>query len=182
MTKTMPRINSLRRRMTAAMLLLLTGSGSALAKRNAMKTDSMSIWSIIEVLSKQLPFTKERIEAVFGTRLEIDDADDSDIFQFFKAGHVSLAEGVELSEVELRLKRGGGHPGLLVLQLEGRCVNLDQVRTHFSKLEITDVPRGRSSDEETTHTAKLAWADVSFGFAERNPKCVATISISPRKQ
>ena len=68
-----------------------------------------------------------------------------------------------------------------VLELGGPCVPLEEVRGHYGDLQITDTPHGHSLDEKTSYTAYLPWGELSFGFAERNPDCLASIVFEPKK-
>lgn len=139
----------------------------------------MTLWLAIDMLVTQIPFSKEKVESSVLTRLSDTNAPGSDVFQFFEGTPVRFADGVEASKFDLRIKREGVHPGFLSVELQGRCVALDEVRLHYANLAITDVPRGRSMNEATSHTATLAWGKLSFGFREKNPACLAFVAFNP---
>ena len=174
---------SSRRKVLLALLLQVAGFAvcdRAVAKEAPAKQSPGSIWQILETLRHQVPFSKEKIETHLAMHLAQVGTAGNDVFLFYGGRGPTTTDGVVLGDVELRIKRSGAHAGILVLRLEGACIGLEQVRSNVGQLEITDTPRGRSLDEETSYTARLSWADVSFGFAERNPRCLATISINPR--
>ncbi len=144
-----------------------------------MNEISTTIWQTIEALIGSVPFSKDKVERELGIRLVDTEASGSDLFQFLEGGPVQLAEGVGIQEVDLRLKREGPHPGFLVLELEGRGISFDEVLRHYAELRLTGVPRGRSLDEHTSYTAKLDWGELSFGFGESNPACLAYVAFDP---
>jgi hypothetical protein len=44
---------------------------------------------------------------------------------------------------------------------------------------MTQSPRGRSWDEETSYSVFMPWGKLSFGFMESNPNCLSSIVINP---
>lgn len=140
---------------------------------------SMTLWQAIDALAAQLPFSTQKVGRTLSTTLTDTNAQGSEVFRFFEGTPVRLGDGTELARIDLRIKREGPHPGFLVLYLGGRCVPMAELRLHYAELQITGVPRGRSLDETTSHTATLAWGRLSFGFAERNPDCLAQVVFDP---
>ncbi|WP_256260098.1 hypothetical protein [Burkholderia ubonensis] len=180
-----PRNNLRRVLMTLGVVIWLAGCSRADGKNvqdSHMTQSKMTLWQAIDALAQQVPFSKAKVEHALSTRLTETDEEGNDVFQFFKSTPVTLTDGVVIKNVDLRVKRQGAHPGFMVLELGGQCVGLDAVRGRYSHLEITDVPRGRSLDEATTHSAQLPWGQLSFGFEERNPACLASVSFKPKKQ
>jgi len=150
------------------------------AKGIAMKTNEMTLWRVVEALVMQIPFTQEKVELSLSTKLRR--VDQNPYTVFFAGGGVSLADDVLISTIDLRLGREVGDSyGFMAIGLSGACVSIEDVRVHYGPLEITETPRGRSPDEKTYHTAKQAWGELSFGFSERNPNCLALIVLDPKK-
>jgi hypothetical protein len=144
-----------------------------------LNQSDLTLWQALDALAAQLPFAVHKVARTLSTTLADTHAEGGDVFQFFEGAPVRLADGTELSRIDLRIKREGPHPGFLVLELKGRCVPLAEVRRHHGALELTDVPRGRSLDESTGYTAALGWGRLSFGFAERKPDCLAQVAFDP---
>jgi hypothetical protein len=140
---------------------------------------AVTLWQAIEALAAQLPFSIQGVGRTLRTTLSDTHAEGAEVFRFFEGTPVRLADGTELSRIDLRIKREGAHPGFLVLDLQGRCVPMTEVRQHYAALDLTDVPRGRSLDESTSYTAALGWGRLSFGFAQRNPDCLAHVAFDP---
>lgn len=87
----------------------------------------------------------------------------------------------ELRDVELRVPRPENSTGSTILVLStGGCISLDAVRAKYDGLAITQVPSGRSVNEKTVYTLKDSISRVSFGFTERNPDCLASVSIEKK--
>lgn len=146
-----------------------------------MKHSPLSLWQVVAVLTEQSPYTKAKIEGLLPVTLVERKTFGSDINQFFKSDPVLLNDGSVILNIDLRLKRHGFDPGFLVLELGGTCVPLEEVRGHYGDLQITDTPHGHSLDEKTSYTAYLPWGELSFGFAERNPDCLASVVFEPKK-
>ncbi len=142
----------------------------------------MTVWQALEAITQQMPLSKSKVESLFATQFVESDNTGNEAFHFYKSGRVALSSDVAIATIDLRIKRAGGHPGFLALQLEGACISLDEVREKYSKLEITDVPRGRSLDDVTSHTAALTWGELSFSFKERRPQCLSSITFDPKKR
>jgi len=143
----------------------------------------MTLWQTIDTLAQQIPFTQAKIERLLGVALSDTDPRTL-VFQptssrFLEGGPVTLANDVEIENVDLRVKHREGHPGFLVLNLSGRCIDLGTVRVHYLNLRVTDRPRGRSLDEVTSYTTVLPWGELSFSFKERNPDCLSSIAFAP---
>lgn len=146
-----------------------------------MTQQEMTLWQAIDALSHQIPFSKVKVEKLLSTHLTETDEGGNDVFQFFQSNPVKLLDGVVIENVDLRIKRIGPNPGFLVLNTGGSCITIDDVRTHYKDLRITDRPRGRSLDEVTSHTTTLPWGDLSFSFKESNRKCLASVVLNPQK-
>jgi hypothetical protein len=149
------------------------------SKENTMTAKNMTLWQAIGALEQQIPFTKAKIEGLLSTVLTETDNTGNDVFQFYKSRRIELGGGVEISNVDLRIKRNGPHPGFMVWDISGTCIKLAQVRSHYGEMQITDMPRGHSLDEETSYSTMRTWGKLSFGFAERNPDCLASIAFDP---
>ena len=149
-------------------------------ERRETKQMNKNIWQAIEALVQQIPFSKQKVEAALSTVLTEKEDDFNKLFLFYKSAPIQLTEGLVISGVDLRIKREGGHPGFLVLAVEGACITPAQLREHYKELQITQVPRGRSLEEETTFTQTLPWGKLSFGFKERNRDCLASIVFEPQ--
>lgn len=141
----------------------------------------MTLWQLIDNAIQQIPFTRAKLESSLGTQLAPSDNSSNDAFELWMGGHAKLQDGVEIGNVDLRVKKVGPHPGFLVLGLAGNCVTLSEVRSHYPDMKMTESPRGRSLDDTTAYTSQLAWGSLSFSFSERKPECVSSIAFDPRR-
>jgi hypothetical protein len=174
--------NSLRGYILIGIFGILAGCSNIAESQGAQTMNSqMTLWQLIDSVSQQTPFSAVKIEKLFSTQLSEYDNPSNDVFRFYKGGRTTLANGVVISNVDLRIKRQGPHPGFLVLELQGTCVGVEEVRKHYSGLEITDTPRGKSLDDVTSHTTIQAWGELSFSFKERKPECLSSIVFDPKK-
>jgi hypothetical protein len=141
----------------------------------------MTLWQAVEGLTQQVPFTKAKVEALLPVVLTERDAAGNALFHFFKSNRIELNDGAVIANVDLRIGRNGADPGLMVLEIEGACVTYGQVRRYYKDLQMSGVPRGGSLNEAVSHSASLPWGKLSFGFAQRNPDCLAWIAFDPKK-
>ena len=148
-----------------------------------MNQTNMTLWQVIDALAQQIPFSKQKIETALSTQLVEYDEPSNRFCHFFKlqSPPVVLAEGVEISDVDLRIKRRGVDPGGLGLKIGGACITLDQIRVRYDQLKVTGHPRGGSLDEQWAYSQILPWGTVTFGFAERNPRCLASVGVGPKE-
>ena len=143
------------------------------------KQPNITLWQAMDALLQKIPLSKQGVETTLSTQLfEVAD-DGNGILHLFKSPPVALAEGVVISDLDLRLKRQGGGTGFLVLHIGGDCVTLDQIRSHYEPLKLTNLPSSLSPDDGTVYSHPRPWGELSFGFAQRNPKCLASIIFSP---
>jgi hypothetical protein len=142
----------------------------------------MTLWQAITALAQQIPFSKNKVETLLSTQLsETANPQANDAYFLYESTPISIADGVIVQNVDLRIKRVGQHPGFLVLEIGGTCITLDQIRARYADLEITDAPRGRSPNDVTSHTTVQPWGELSFSFKESSPECLASIAFEPRK-
>ena len=148
-----------------------------------MNQTNVTLWQVIDSLAQQIPFSKQKVETALSTPLFETDNTANDLLHFFKlqSPPVVLAEGVIISDVNLRIRRRGGHPGLLGLDIGGACITLEQIRVRYDQLKSTGHPRGGSLDEKWYYAQELPWGSLSFGFAERNPDCLASVGFGPKE-
>ena len=174
-----------RRRITKGLagalgLVVFGRSYDIIGKEQAVTYATMTLWQIVEALPRLIPFTKDKVETMLAVRLMETDYTGNDVFHFYRSDPIRLSDGVTVSNIDLRIRRKGGHPGFMVLSIDKACVTLDKVRGNYADLQITETPRG-SPDDETSYSTMLPWGKLSFGFAERNPNCLVSIVFNPQK-
>lgn len=137
----------------------------------------MTLWRVIATLAQQTPFSRTGVENTLSLRLEEQTRTTHTVF--LEGGPVSLEGNVTITRTDLRLALKPDDPGLLLLEIAGDCITLDQLRPHYPDLRISGNPRGRSLDEHTIYSIDQAWGRLSFGFKVRNPDCLDMIGFDP---
>jgi hypothetical protein len=136
------------------------------------------IMQLVQALARSGPLTRAKVSALLGVQLEI--ADENAYFVFLKGKGPQLPDGTAVQSIDLRLaKANPDHHGAIALEISGRCLTLADLKRIFPKLELVDVPRGRTHDESFSYAATGPEATVNFGFKERAPNCVSSISVKP---
>jgi hypothetical protein len=144
----------------------------------------MDLWKTIDALAQEIPFSQEAVETVLSAQLtEKPLGSGNDLFHLFESQPVTLPDGVIISNVDLRIKREGDHPGFLVLEMDvtdGTGVTLEQVQAPYTKLTLTNTPRGDSLEEEFSYSQDLRWGKLTFGFKAGDPERLASIAFDPK--
>lgn len=148
-------------------------------KETFMKNNGMTLFEVIDLLVQQVPFKKEKVEHTLSTSFFLREQNEYTIS--FNANDIQLADGVLIRNIELRASKNLQTPGLLIIDIVGKCFSLKKIKNHYDALEITGVPRGKSLDESTTYSASLPWGTLSFGFKERDPQCLSWVVLDPLK-
>lgn len=144
-------------------------------KESLMENGCGTLWGVVNTLGEEMPLSKEVVEAVLRTELT-DKTRDEYLWHLIGAGH-PLDDGSSVSRVSLALLPGGefGKNSGLSIELEGRCIGLDEIREHFGELTIVQYPRGRSLQETTVYAAAMPWGELSFAFKEEKRDCLFRI-------
>ena len=182
MTNTTRARSESRRRWLLGLAIGLTGCVSAIEskeKAHKMTTRQMTLWQLIDALAQQVPFSKIKVETVLATDLH--EIRRTNHTAFFQGGGVELAQACKVARIDLRLGTEPKDPGFLVLDIEGVCIRIEDLRERYNTLDLTETPRGRSLDESTTYSVVKPWGKLSFGFKERKPDCLAQVALDPDK-
>lgn len=167
-------------RLLASLLLasLLTGAQAAgRTPQGTSRMKTLDLWTVIDYLPTRLPFSTDKIESALNVVLAKDS--ENEYFSFYKAQDLALSNGVVIEAIDLRIRKEQPHPGFLVIRLAGACVPRAEVLRRYEGLDITDHPRGRSLDEQTSYSRREVWGKLSFGFAERSPDCLRSVVFNP---
>ena len=142
-----------------------------------MKTIDLNLWQTIDASALQILFTQAKMESVLNTQFFESDNGANNVFRFFDSKPVRLKDKIIIFNADLHLKRQRNHPGFMVLNLSGSCLSLQQVRTHYSDLKLTEIPSGAPLDEEVTYSVQQPWGNLSFGFKDRNAQCLTYVAM-----
>jgi hypothetical protein len=137
-----------------------------------------SLQSAIQKLRGYHTFTSTQISELFGSKLV--ETDRNDYFAYFEGKNASF-DALKISKVDLRLPVAAqDKSGFLVLHLTGPCIKRQEVFNAYKGLQLSSAPRGRSEDETTNFSVQDGWGRMSFGFAEKNPDCLAIVGLDPK--
>jgi len=167
-------------KLIASMLVTLIISTTAYAvesqKKIYMDTQRTTLWQLIGKLGVYPSLSPDKIKQIlptdFSKRLR------TDYFSYYNGGPLHLAEQISIEAIDLRVRLMDETKGLVVLSLAGACVTLNDVHLHYQDIRITGHPRGHSLDEKTSWSTYQPWGKLSFGFKERNPDCLASVTIN----
>jgi hypothetical protein len=144
-----------------------------------MATPLAALHPLLAKLRQQKPFTQARVQELFKAKLV--EKDRNAYFAFLESANVSVDGGVQLDKIDLRLRIDGEpHPGFLVLTVAKPCISLAELTTQYGALKLTQIPTGRSPEEQHSYSLEDNWGKMSFGFAEKAPGCVASIALEPK--
>lgn len=97
-------------------------------------------------------------------------------FTFYTADAVDLASGERVLAFSISANRfgkkiGGG------FDVANRCISHEEVKQHYPGWRVVSGPRGHSLEEQTLFQVDAGVFIYTFGFAEKAPDCLNSISI-----
>jgi len=165
----------------AGMFFILTMSTTVCATnfqmRTSMKIQNTSLWQLIDMLGNHPSLVPDKI--MQSLPIAFLKRNNNGYFSSYDGGRLSLIDQVDIEAVLLRVRHEDEARGMVSLYLDpsGACVTLDEVHKHYPEVVITDHPRGHSLDEQTYWSIQQPWGELSFGFKERNPECLASVVL-----
>jgi len=177
---------SLNDRLLKKLLLLLLAmvatacqSSTYASKDNTMIQLNLSVWQLIEDVQATRMALPD-IEKILGQTLVEQTQKSNNYFKFYSGQPVALAAGATIAKIDLRLPQPTHNAtGMLVLDIGGECITVEQVNQIFPNLTITGMPRGTSLEEATTLTDKTTWGEIRFGFQQKRPDCLGYLVFEP---
>jgi len=161
--------------MLVALLINTIAYATEFQKKRDIDIQRTTLWQLIERLGAHPSLLPGKLKQVLPT--DFSKHRRSAYTSFYDGGPLYLADQINIEVIDLRVRLMNEAQGLIALEIAGVCVTLEQVRAHYPDLVFTDIPRGRSLDEKTYWTTYLPWGELSFGFKERNPDCLASVVI-----
>jgi hypothetical protein len=151
-------------------------------KLTTQRGGKMKLEELIHKLSNAYPWTIHEVESILGIKLSNHrpHADNS----FLSTRQLAYEEGLLIKEVEVRITKRVGRTGetvRLILDLadEAACFTRERIKKTYPDLSLTDVPRGRSMEEEAYFSSSQLWGRLSFGFKEKRRDCLSSIVFIP---
>jgi hypothetical protein len=122
-----------------------------------------------------------RLEELAGMKLVAQPG--TDAFAFYTAS-ARTSDGASLMFDYRKPRPGGGATAgaLLNVSVRGVCISKTDIARSYGPLRIIDVPHGHSWDEEFSLGRTERWGELSFGFAERRPDCLSSVSFAYNPQ
>jgi hypothetical protein len=132
---------------------------------------------LIDRILSNPPSTPEAVQTVTGIKITPTDANDS--FRTYEGKSVASETSPNVT-IELRtpVSTEATSGPLLILNVSEECLGREALEARHGALEITQIPRGKSMDEETVFSKKMGWGVLSFGFPENNKTCVKTVTLN----
>lgn len=117
------------------------------------------------------------VEGAFGARLSAKDGNDA--FVFYAADAVPLGAATVSLDLRVPVPGGGATAGpLLNVRVMKGCPPRAAIEGRYGPLAPTGMPRGHSRDELFSFSREEPWGRLSFGFAERAPDCLASVTFA----
>lgn len=143
----------------------------------------LDIWTLIQQLTTDIPFTPEKI--AHRLKVTLRQVSQTSAFALLEGGPVSLANGVVIRKIDLRVPLQGNHPGILVLSLAGHCITHQEKQAHYPQMTILRVPRPEQLASDGTGTVWMGtqkpWGKLLFAFpvAAMVKDCMTAIVLDP---
>jgi len=139
----------------------------------SMNTQHTTLWQLIDILDECPVFTLDVIGHMF--QIDFSESHRTAYFSSYEGGPLHLADQIDIKKIELRIRRKDGVGKLMGLDVGGVCVTLDDVLAHHPGIVLAETPRGHSLNEATFYSIRRSREELSFGFKESNPHCLAIV-------
>lgn len=137
-------------------------------------------WQRIDAIARKAKLGPDAVLEAWPMRKELLSQKDTPYSSSLYGGAVSLTADVIVRASELRIAKGEpARLGLAVLDIDGRCITVGEVKRHYPDIHISDVPRTVSPLDRTYWTTTGTQGRLSFGFANRRRDCLDGIVFNP---
>jgi len=148
--------------------------------KKVMNIQRITLWQAIELLGSLPSFSPEKIRQVLP--VDLIERYRTKYTLAYEGGRINLSDHIEIKTIDLRIGIEEKMNSLMVLEINGTCVNFNDVITHYPDIDFGDAPHGDSVDEETFWSVQKSWGQLSFGFAAYNPECLSSVVIDRTDQ
>lgn len=140
-------------------------------------THPVSVYAVIDRLRDQPKLDRAAVEQALGTRLA--GADGNAAFAFYEAKDIRAGDVTLSADYREPVAGGAATAGpLLNLSIASGCPARAEVEKRYGPLAVTGGPTGRSTAEETKLSRQLPWGRLTFGFAEKAPDCLSSVTLA----
>lgn len=140
-------------------------------------THPVSVYAIIDRLRDQPRLDRAAVEQALGTRLA--SLDGNAAFAFYEAKGIRAGDATLSADYREPIAGGAATAGpLLNLSIVAGCPARAEVEKHYGPLAVAGGPTGRSTAEETKFSRPLSWGRLTFGFAEKAPNCLSSVTLA----
>lgn len=165
-------------RMTKNTILFLLPLFSTFSYAGQTNMNQDSLWQVVKELKTVWGKQAEDVSKLLNQPLikknpEINDR--------YTSAPFTLSDGTRISDVDVRLWGNADNSVSLVsFVIEHPCITLDQVKTHFPDVKLSNIPRGKTSGQSVgyrtaTDERGLAW---SFSFPVMDQECLKRVVVS----
>jgi len=144
----------------------------------------MKLEELVQMLEAAAPWTIKRVESVFASASSL--ARSNNAIAIHTMGPFCYEEKLIIEEVHLRVRTNTNKMSRLIISLSedaGRFT-FDRIKSAWPDIRIdpSTYPRGQSWDEKRHYQTNRPWGRLSFGFKERQPDCLASITFIPKER
>lgn len=139
-----------------------------------------TIWALVQALSSitgQADFDPTNITAITGVELKLVKENEYTLF-YESEQPLSLDHGVVVGTLEVRQSKQHSRPPFVVLQdLRGACITVDELRNHVSDLSPPTPPSNPVPNAPIIREAKLGEQHLALSFKWSVPDCLVSIAL-----
>lgn len=161
-------------------LALVALAGPLQAKGTNMDGSVAAIDRIVGQVRSHGRIDRGAVERMLGTPLRPSSSTGS--FAISRATDVHAGPLTLAVELREPIPGSGATAGpLLIVDIVSGCPARAEVAARFQPWILSDTPRGRSPDEETSWSREEPWGKLSFGFPDAHPDCLRTVSFHVKR-
>jgi len=137
--------------------------------------DNDLIFKKIKSLEQMTVISRRGIESLLGSRFN--ELPGKRNMRYFEISDKKISPHAGFTGADLRVNARNSE-AILILDVVKTCPCKDDVLRRYPGAVISNHPRGHSLDEETSYTVERQWGGLTFGFKERSPECLSSVTVT----
>jgi hypothetical protein len=127
------------------------------------------LWDVVDAVATHIPLTSDTFGQALGATMVPTYSS-----EWEGSGKVQLADEIQILRSELRI--GDNSSAIAGFFVTGRCVTVDEVKSHYPDVRITQTPRGPKQGPPLTWSTDQSWGELNFQVNDDvTPACLISV-------
>lgn len=158
-------------------MLITTETGVTKMQESRLSDSSRAgIWSFVKAFSDLIQ--AQRVSAFPPLLGELRIEQQNEFTTFYTASAIQLDSGERVGAFTIADNRYKNRVSGR-FEISNRCISHEEVKQHYPGWRVISGPRGHSLEEQTLFALTKEGMTYTFGFAEKAPDCLNSITVGP---